>query len=441
MPEAEHLRHDAYFKPDLTGIYHTKISAATQMNILWLSHLMPYPPKGGVYQRSYNLMKELSKYNNLYLICFSQKSQQENTHERQAAIKGLSELGEVLNVFLFDSDKSSAAKLKLIISSIFTKTPYTVNWLSAHGVEEAISTAIKQYNIDIVHHDTISWAKYLSSETTTANHYKAVLNHHNIESHMMLRRARKTSNIFKKLYFMQEGYKLHNYENKICPRYDLNITCSDTDTLRLKRRIPYTNTQTIPNGVDMEYFTPSKTRQRANSLIFAGGLSWYPNIAAMDFFMHRVWPDLIRSIPNASMTIVGRTPPQWLKDLASKYKEISVTGFVDDVRPLIEAASVYVCPINDGGGTKLKILDALAMKKAIVAHPVACEGIDVTEGENILFAETKEQYIEKITALFNNEALRTKLGNNGRKLIADKYDYTIIGKKLNNLYKDLALSS
>ena len=407
------------------------------MNILWLSHLMPYPPKGGVYQRSYNLMKELSKYNNLYLICFSQKSQQGNEHERQTAIKGLSDLGKVLNVFLFDSDKSSTAKLKLALTSIFTKTPYTVNWLNAPGVKEAISTAIKQYNIDIVHHDTISWGKYLPSDATIPNNYKIVLNHHNIESHMMLRRASKASNILKRLYFLQEGYKLQSYENKICSKYDLNITCSDTDTSRLKRRIPSANTHTVPNGVDMEYFCPRSTQQQPNSLIFAGGLSWYPNIAAMDFFMHRVWPDLIKSIPSVSMTIVGRNPPQWLKDLASKHEELSVTGFVDDVRPLIESASVYVCPINDGGGTKLKILDALAMKKAIVAHPIACEGIDVTEGENILFAETEDEYIKKITMLFNNEALRTKLGNNGRKLIANKYDYTAIGKNLNTLYNSL----
>ena len=137
------------------------------------------------------------------------------------------------------------------------------------------------------------------------------------------------------------------------------------------------------------------------------------------------------------MTVVGRNPPEWLRQFAAGNANLMVTGFVDDVRPYLDQAEVYVCPISDGGGTKLKILDALAMGKAIVAHPIACEGIEVSEGENVLYAETPEDYIDKICMLFKDASLRSSLGASGRKLIEDKYNFVNIGKKMDRLYSGL----
>lgn len=403
------------------------------MNILWLSHLIPYPPKGGVNQRSYNLIKEISKKHNVYIIAFSQKSQQPTKEIRDQSIEGLSELGKIIDVYTFDSDLSLFNKFILITKSIFTKDPYTINWLKKKGVGLKIQAAIEMNNIDLVHFDTISWAVY--------RHYvkdcKTVMNHHNVESHMMIRRVQKESNYFKKLYYFQEGIKLKYYEKQYCGDFHLNITCSKNDTNRLRSMLPNLYVETIPNGVDIGYFRQSGLVQEENSLIFAGGLSWYPNIAAMEFFANEVWPMLSQEVDGISMTVVGRNPPQWLLDFSKSNNNFKVTGFVDDVRPYIERASIYVCPINDGGGTKLKILDALAMGKAIVAHPIACEGIDVIEGESVMFAEKPVEYIEKIKLLNRDRMLRNKLGINGRRLIEEKYDYTNIGNKLNNLYMNL----
>lgn len=403
------------------------------MNILWLSHLVPYPPKGGANQRSYNLMKELSKYHNVSIICFSQKSQQPTLEKRLEAVEGISAVGKVIDVFTFESDQSKWKKFLLIFKSLFMRDPYTVNWIKKPGVAAVIDKAIIDHDIELVHYDTISWAAYLNQ----VKNCKLVLNHHNVESHMMLRRANKENNLLRKFYFFQESMKLQAYEKKICGKFDLNITCSDTDTDRLLQDLPNLNVVTIPNGVDLDYFKPIGLEQNENSIVFAGGLSWYPNIAAIEFFVKKVWPILIEEVPSVSMTVIGRNPPDWLLDFSNKASNFDVTGFVDDVRPYIEQASIYVCPINDGGGTKLKILDALAMGKAIVANNIACEGINVVEGESVIFAEEPREYVKKIKTLFSNAELRKSLGTNGRMLIEKEYDYINIGKKLNKLYSDL----
>lgn len=403
------------------------------MNILWLSHLVPYPPKGGVKQRSYNLMKEISRYHELFVICFSQKSHQPTPGLRSDAIEGLSSVGTVIEDFTFDSDLSSVRKSFLVAKSLFTSDPYAVNWLKKEGVGSKIQQSIVEHKIDLVHFDTISWAAYLEF----VDGCKLVLNHHNIESHMMLRRAQKESHLLKKLYYFQEGRKLKAYESKVCNQFNLNITCSTMDTDRLSGSVPGLHVETIPNGVDLNYFKPIGLEQKDKSLVFAGGLSWYPNIAAMNFFAMKVWPELTKEEAGVSMTVIGRNPPQWIVDFANKNSGFEVTGFVDDVRSYIDQAAVYICPIDDGGGTKLKILDALAMGKAIVAHPVACEGIDVVENESVIFAETPEEYVIKIKMLFNNKVLRQSLGINGRRLIEEKYDYINIGKKLNKLYSTI----
>ncbi len=403
------------------------------MKILWLSHLVPYPPKGGVMQRSYNLMKEMSKYHDLYIICFFQKSLQPTDADRQNAIKGLSQLGRIVSTFELNSDKSRINNLWLAIKSLFTRDPYTVNWLKKGGLSESIQAAINKNTINLVHFDTISWAPYIKD----AHGCKRVLNHHNIESHMMLRRAKKEKNIFKKIYFYQEGWKIQAYEKKYCNKFDLNITCSEVDVGRLKSISPNIFAHDIPNGVDIDYFYPLRLPEIPNSMVFVGGMSWYPNIAAMKFFVLEVLPRIIKKIPDAHLTIIGRNPPTWLSELGKTNHNITVTGFVDDVRPFIDKASIYICPINDGGGTKLKVLDALAMGKAIVAHPIACEGINVSDGEDVYYASTAQEFEKNIVMLFSSDTLRKKMGEKGRLLIESDYNFECIGKNMSNLYTQL----
>ncbi len=408
------------------------------MRILWLSHLVPYPPKGGVLQRSYHLLRELARCNEIDLMAFIQRdlfvqrfaSVEQGLQEAQAA---LSEFCRNVAFFPIPSERHRYTKHALALASLATPIPYTVNWLRSASFRDAMHAhAARSY--DAIHVDTISLAPYVDALPPLPR----VLDHHNIESHMMTRRARVDRNWLKKAYFLQEGVKLRNYERLVGPRFNLHITCSELDSERLRGVSADLRVEEIPNGVDVDYFRPRGGEEIRHRLIFAGSMGWYPNRDAMTYFAEVVWPRLKAVIPDVSMDVVGEGPSDSLLALSKRDENFHVHGFVDDVRPYLERAAVYVCPISDGGGTKLKVLDAFAMAKPMVAHPVACEGIDAREGRHVLFAKTHEEWVSHICALFANDDLRRKLGQAARELVLSQYSYGAIGKKLQQLYGGLA---
>lgn len=400
-------------------------------NVLWLSHLLPYPPKGGVLQRSYNLIKEASKKHKITLLAFNQKNLCSSEEALREGIEHLSQFCEVVDVIPIDAEASTLSKLLLLARGLIPGKTYTVSWLESQTYHRRLHALLKERHFDVIHVDTISLAPY----TYDLHGYKKILNHHNVESLMMLRRAENEENLLKKIYFFQEGKKLMKYEREVCEKFDVNVTCSDLDAERLNQIAPGIQSFGIPNGVDLNYFSPISSPIKKNSIVFAGGLSWYPNLDAMKFFLTKVWPRLVQEIPDVSMTIIGRSPPQWMLQMQEKFENLTITGFVEDVRPYIASAYLYVCPIRDGGGTKLKVLDALAMGKLLIANPIACEGISVEHGKNVIFAATVEEYIEAIKEAFANPELTRFIGDNAYELIKTKYSFQQIGKDLSAIYE------
>ena len=401
--------------------------------ILWLSHFIPFPPKGGNLQRSYNLIRELSKEHDLTLLSFNQSSIVGTPQLLQDSKEHFSQFCTVADVLPIPTESSKFQKALLLLKGLLPWRTYTVSWLESKDFTIKLNALLAHKSFDIIHVDTISLAPYVSH----LKNIKAVLNHHNIESAMMLRRAENESNLFKKIYFYQEGVKLQKLERRICNKFHLNITCSDLDSERLKAAAGVTNCISIPNGVDLDYFQPMAGKIKPKSLVFAGGMSWYPNLDAMNFFLKSVWPRLVKQIPDISLTIIGKNPPQWMSDMQKEYPNILVTGFVDDVRPYLAEAEIYICPIKDGGGTKLKVLDALAMGKALIADAIACEGIEVVNNKSVIFASTPAEYIEKIKYLLENPKINQELSRNGNQLIKDLYGFQSIGKKMSGIYNSM----
>lgn len=410
------------------------------MKILWLSHLVPYPPKGGVLQRSFNMVKEISKGNDLHLVCFVQSGMFSHVYpDMETAYSetknALGEYCEKIEYLPIPCEESKFGKYFLALKSLVTIDPFTVNWLKSAKMHELLRKLSLEHDYDIVHFDTISLIPFLKYFPES----KKVLDHHNIESHMMFRRTEEETNFLKRLYYKLEAIKLQHSERKYCSQFDLNITCSKLDSDRLLEILPNKiNVIDVPNGADTEYFKANyEVDKTPASLIFAGGLNWYPNVKAIMFFVNEVWPKLKEKLPNVVFNLVGQYPTEELLNLAKVDSNFKVHGFVDDVRVVMDQSWIYVCPINDGGGTKLKILDALAMSKTIVANPISCEGIDVTDGVDVCFASTADEYTNKIVALLDDPDKCKTIGLNARKLIESKYSYKIIGENIRELYKSL----
>ena len=167
------------------------------------------------------------------------------------------------------------------------------------------------------------------------------------------------------------------------------------------------------------------------------GMNWFPNRDAALYMCDEIWPRLSDAFPNITWTVVGSSPPERLLQLANDDSRITVTGFVDDVREYIAKAQVYLCPMRDGGGTRLKILDALAMAKPIVATTMAYEGISVAPEKNVLVADTPEAFVRQIGRLVADSTLREKIGAEARKFVIENYSWPVIGEQLEKCYQSI----
>ncbi len=409
------------------------------MKILWLSHLVPYPPKAGVLLRSYNLLREVARVHDVDLLTFVQEDFFRQIYDdpevgKREAMAHLESLCGRVAFVPIDGLSRRHGKLRLAMSSLFSTAPYTINWLRSSRFGELLDAWMDDGGYDVVHFDTISLDPYRGRIGRTAS----VLNHHNIESHLMLRRASQEANPLKRFYYFQEGWRLERYERRVCGRYATNVVCSALDAERLRGIDPGLSPRVIPNGVDIDYFRPSGMPDAGRSIVFVGTLNWEPNRKAVLYLVEEILPVLRRRAGRVTCHIVGAHPPAALEAAARNDPDLKVHGFVQDVRDHIGPGRVFVCPIKDGGGTKLKLLDAFAMQCAVVADPVACEGIEVEDGAHVLLAETPDDYCRAIMRLFEDERLRSGLGERARRLVESGYSYDSIGREMSALFEAAA---
>jgi glycosyltransferase involved in cell wall biosynthesis len=412
------------------------------MEILWASHIIPFPPKSGVHLRSYNLLRGLAVGHEIDLLAFIQEPWLDVFYpsRREGLEECARELGKLCRSVRFlpiDSLKRSGGKLRTAVKGLISPTSYTIRWLQSAQAHAAFAKAAQAVSYSLVHFDTIGLAPFRVHFPGTP----ATLGHHNIESHMLTRRAGNEHNFAKRMYYLQEGARVRRYESRVAGDFDLHITCSELDCARLRAAAPSVHTVAVPNGVDAEYFQPAHSDSIVPSLIFVGSLNWYPNVDAVLFLLREVWPIAKVRHPDLRFDIVGSAPPRSVLDLSARLKDVCVHGFVDDVRPLMDAATLYVCPIRDGGGTKLKLLDAFAMEKCVIAHPVACEGIDVSPGVNVQLAESAETFAEAIDRLISDPAVRLAMGRAARTLVVEQYAFSQIGRQLCSLFESTAKGS
>jgi glycosyltransferase involved in cell wall biosynthesis len=405
------------------------------MRILWASHIIPYPPKSGVHLRSYHLLRGVAARHDVDLLAFIQESWLDVFYpsRREGLEECAQELGKLCRSVRFlpiDNLKRSGGKLRTAAEGLLCPTSYTIRWLQSAQAHAAFAEAARRTPYSLVHFDTISLAPFRAHFPGTP----ASLGHHNIESHMLSRRGEKEGNIAKRLYFLLEGARVRRYEARMAGAFDLHITCSELDCARLRDVAPSAHAVAVPNGVDTEYFQPTQSDSSPRSIIFVGSLNWYPNIDAVQFLLREVWPEAKVRHPDLRLDIVGSAPPSSVLSLAADLKDVRVHGFVSDVRPLMNAATLYVCPIRDGGGTKLKLLDAFAMEKCVIAHPVACEGIDVSPEVNVQLADSAEAFVDAIDRLLSDTAKRFEMGRAARTLVVERYGFSRIGSYLCDLF-------
>lgn len=403
------------------------------MKILWLSHFVPYPPKGGPYQRSYNLLREAADQNDVYVLAMQHKR---TTHPESEIEKAKSELGvfcKEIHVVDISYKTEVWPMYKTALKTLISKYPFNVEIFMSSEFQVRLKELQGRVEFDAIHFDTIGMAYYFGNSGLTPK----VLNHHDIESSRIKRRIGREWNPLRKAYFLMEAMKLETYEKKTCHLFQNNICVSDLDKKRLKDISPDSQIEVVENGVDTEYFEQLYDINKQNTLIFAGRLDQFANRDGMMYFCTKVWPQLKEKVKNMKFIIIGSNPPEKLIEISKQDSNFQLLGYVDDVRPHFTQATVCICPIRTGGGTRIKILDALAMGMPIISTTIGCEGIDVTPEKNILIANKPADYIQQTVRVLNDQALRVCLSKNARRLAVDMYSWKVIGRKLNNIYSSI----
>lgn len=411
------------------------------MKILWVSHVVPYPPKRGVLLRAYHLVRELAKHHEVHLVCLNQKALiepylGEYVAGTEKAKAYLEEYCASVNIIDAPLDSGKYAKPLCALSSLIRKNPYTVNWLWSRDFYNLIGRIQSEEQCELVHFDTVSLAEYLDS-VEAAYPAKYSLGHHNIESDMLMRRAGLESNLLKRFYYKQEGSRLKNYEKRVCSKFHTNITVSDLDSERLASIVEGAKTFVAENSVDIDFFKPSPKDNTSATFLFVGTLSWYPNEKAIRYAAENLWQNIKQKYPQAEFNVIGANPPKDLVEFSQKNEGFNILGFVDDLTEYFDNATIYLCPIKDGGGTKLKLLDAFSSGMAVVADPIACEGLKVTDGENVLLASSPDSYLQSISEILENETLRLKLRLAARKHAVENFSSRAIGASLANHFAEL----
>lgn len=399
------------------------------MRVVWLSHFLPYPPRGGNLQRSFNLIRQAA---NTFEVSLVALNVQGASPDRVAEYKeALGRHCDEVEIWDPPYPWKGARWQAELIRSAASRVPFTCRPLYSKKLHRRWEETLARHPGALLHFDAIDLGLYAES----ANDFRKVLNHHNCESQLLQRRAERETNPLKKKYLLLEAQKLARWERDLSARFDVNIVVCEEDRQRLLALNPDAHIHVVENGVDTEYFRPMGVPEEPHSLIFTGSLDWQPNISAIQFFVREVWPLVKRGCPDAKLFVAGKSPAESVLRLAKEDTAISVFPNPEDMRPLLARASVYVCPLLEGGGTRLKILDAMAMGKPVVSTSIGCEGLRVTPGDDLLVGDSAREFAEAASLLIGDGARRRCLGESARALVERSYAWGRVGPRLEGAYR------
>jgi glycosyltransferase involved in cell wall biosynthesis len=300
-------------------------------------------------------------------------------------------------------------------------------------MQATIDRCLRERTYDIIQVEFSQMAYY-----RFPSHANCVLDQHNVEYEILYRTYRAATDWGRRLYSFVEWKKFKRDEINNCRKFPVCLTTSERDKQVLAADLPLTDFKVIPNGVDCTYFSSNghETEPQQPALIFTGTINYHPNTDGLKYFLEDVFPLIRQQVPDVKFYIVGRQPPPEIQRY-DQSPNIIVTGGVDDTRPYFEKATVVVVPLRIGGGTRLKLLEAMAMGKPVVSTSIGAEGTAVTPGQNIMLADEPGSFAQATVALLKKAALRKHLAVEGRKLVEEKYDWRAITQKLEQTYESL----
>lgn len=330
--------------------------------------------------------------------------------------------------------RESSYSVASLVRGVVTRTPLPV-WNYRDEQLRQLSASLRAQTYDVVLVEDVVMTPYVEGLRSTIR----IVDMHNVESLLLERFAAQTGSFAKAAYANMTARKLRRFESATLARFDAALVCSENDEMALRSLAGADGTiAVIPNGVDCSYFSPMHAPGRkladGRAIVFVGSMDYHANSSAMCYFVDRVLP-LVLARHDARLTIVGKNPTADVRALAGD--RVTVTGAVDDVRPFVAGADVVIAPLLVGGGTRLKILEAMAMQRAVVSTSVGCEGITARHGHELLIADGAPEFAGQIDRLLTDGSLRTAMGSAARHFVLENYDWHVVNRRLQTVLADL----
>ena len=409
----------------MTGEGRDRAQHGGRPRLLFLGQSLPYPPDSGVAIRTYHVLKTLAERFDIDALFFWRARSVDDGPTVEERVAALSELAAT-EAFAIPGEASPLRFGADHLLSLGLGQPYTRFVYASRPFAGAVRARLREHHYDLVHVDSLDLVGYLPDLPLE----RTVLTHHNVESALMARRAERESRPLVRRVMRRQSRLLERAERKWCRRVALNVAVSRADADALERLAPGAAVTVVPNGVDTRYFAP-----RAGSgdgLVFVGGTSWFPNRDALAYFAEQILPALRRRFPRLPVRWVGRAGEAEREAYAKM--GVEMTGYVPDVRPPLADAACVVVPLRVGGGTRLKILDAWSMGKAVVSTSIGCEGLAARHGDNILIADPPEAFASEVSRVLTDDALRDRLETAARGTAVERYCWDAVGGRMSEAY-------
>lgn len=404
------------------------------LSVLFVTPFLPSPPTFGAQRRLHELISGVARSNDVSVL--SLVDPKENQEE---AIRATEEYCHRV-VTVSNPTYHGGRGMKRLRQLASLGSPHSYEW-SGHS-ERPFRAALEQmlaHPFDVVHFELAPMAAYATTCARASRRARPILclDEHNIEYEIVRRTAAAEADPVRRVYSAIEWRKVRREERYAWTHLDGCTVTSARDQRMLLADEPAARTAVVPNGVDVDFFrpTPPVISEEPASLLFFGAIDYFPNTDAVSFFLHDVFPRLTARYPGLKLNVVGRKPPESI--LAQRSANVEVTGVVDDLRPWLRRADAVIVPLRIGGGTRLKILEAMACGKAVVSTTLGAEGLAVVPGRDLLIADDPESFASATGRVLDDVDLRARLGAAARELVVSEYGWKRAVETLSAFYGEL----
>lgn len=388
------------------------------MRILLMSPVLPYPPTWGFVTRVYQFLRLLASKHSVTVLAYADRDDSED-------VAALRKFCAAVHTIPLERGNKRIDQLR----SMFSPVSYQWRSHSSPLMQQRLTQLTAEQKFDVIQVESAQLACFDFPSGPAL-----VLDEHNIEYELLHRTFLTERSLVRRAYNWVEFRKFRREETSAWQRAT-GIAATSQREADIIRDIVKRPTRSVPNGVDVQYFSPTEEATDPDAIVLTGLMKYRPNVDAAVYFVREVLPLIVSKRPKMVFYIVGGEPSEEVRQLAGP--NVVVTGSVPDVRPYVRKAAVFVVPLRMGSGTRLKVLEGLSMKKAMVSTSLGCEGIDVEHGRHLLIADDAESFASSVLGVLDDPARAQQLAHAGRDLVEAKYRWESVVDGLESFYQEL----